>query len=51
LDPRIAILCDQGKIEDYESKEFESVVEKTIPCIGERRRKPSSSTATKTFAV
>lgn len=51
LDPRIAILCDRGKIEDYRSEEFESIVEKTIRCVGERKRHVSNSLATKTKAV
>ena len=51
LDPRIAILCDRGKIEDYRSKDFESIVEKTLPRIGERVRQTSNGLAAKTKAA
>lgn len=51
LDPQIASLCDQGKIEDYRSEEFESIVEKTIPRVADKKRTAPNDMRTKTESV
>jgi Mrp family chromosome partitioning ATPase len=34
LDPQLAVMCDEGKIEDYESESFEAVTERVIEAAG-----------------
>lgn len=35
LDPRLAVMCDQGKVEDYQSEDFERITDKVLQFIGE----------------
>jgi Mrp family chromosome partitioning ATPase len=30
LDPQLAVMCDQGQVEDYQSEDFESITDKVI---------------------
>ena len=34
LDPELAVLCDQGKIEDYESESFGGIAERVLDAAG-----------------
>ena len=34
LDPELAVKCDQGKIEDYESESFEGIAERVLDAAG-----------------
>jgi hypothetical protein len=34
LDPELAVMCDEGRIEDYESESFEAIAKRVLEAAG-----------------